>query len=118
MNRTGILLLAALTLAVSGLTAISHARSNDEAQIRALEQGIQDAMKAKDVAGVMKFYAPGNDLVVFDVVPYRQYTGYDAEKKTLRTSSDCSTGRRGLKSAISVSLPATNILHIAIASSV
>lgn len=81
MNRTRILLLATLFLVVSGLTVVSHARSKDQAQIRALEQGIQDAIKAKDVAAVMKFYAPGNDLVVFDVVPYRQYTGYDAEKK-------------------------------------
>jgi len=39
------------------------------------------AAKAKDSAKVMSFYAPGEKLFVFDVVPPRQYAGFDAYKK-------------------------------------
>lgn len=39
------------------------------------------AFKAKDVEAIMKNYAPGQELVVFDVIPPRQYVGFDAYKR-------------------------------------
>ena len=40
-----------------------------------------DAFKAKDVARIMSVYVPSETLVVFDVVPPRQYVGWNAYKK-------------------------------------
>ena len=54
---------------------------DDEDAIRVLEQHWQNAFKAKDAPGIMKFYEPGAKLVVFDVVPPRQYIGYEAYQK-------------------------------------
>ncbi|HUJ94334.1 MAG TPA: nuclear transport factor 2 family protein [Terriglobales bacterium] len=81
MKRSGIFLLTILTLILCGLTSSSFAKSNDEAQIRAMMQSFQDAFNAKDLDGIMKMYAPGDQLLVFDVVPPRQYAGFDAYKK-------------------------------------
>ena len=57
------------------------AKSNDEAQIRTLEQNFSDAVKAKDIAKIMANYQPGEKLVVFDVTPPREYVGWEAYKK-------------------------------------
>jgi uncharacterized protein (TIGR02246 family) len=81
--RNWILLTIGSVLA-TGLYAASpqtSANNKDEQEIRALEERFATAFRAKDVAGVMKAYAPGNDLFVFDVVPPRQYVGFDAYKK-------------------------------------
>jgi len=55
--------------------------TKDEQDIRAREERFVTAVKAKDVEAIMKGYAPGAELVVFDVVPPRQYVGFDAYKK-------------------------------------
>ncbi|MBV8116218.1 MAG: nuclear transport factor 2 family protein [Silvibacterium sp.] len=60
---------------------ISYAQPNDEAQIRALEQRFAEAFKAKDVDGIMANYEDSRNLVFFDVVPRREYLGWDAYKK-------------------------------------
>ena len=49
--------------------------------IRALEDRFVAAFKAKNVDAVIKVYAPGETLVVFDVVPPRQYVGAAAYRK-------------------------------------
>jgi ketosteroid isomerase-like protein len=56
-------------------------KSGDEAAIRALEQNFSDAVRAKDVDKIMGNYEPGQKLVVFDVIPPREYVGWDAYKK-------------------------------------
>ena len=81
MKRTVIPWFVTLALVWCGLAAPSLAKSNDVAQIKALEQNFQEAFLAKDVAAIMKCYAPGDQLFVFDVVPPRQYAGFDAYKK-------------------------------------
>jgi len=81
MKRTVIPWFVTLALVWCGLAAPSLAKSNDVAQIKALEQDLQEAFLAKDVAAIMKCYAPGDQLFVFDVVPPRQYAGFDAYKK-------------------------------------
>lgn len=60
---------------------ISDAQPNDEAQIRALEQGFAEAFKAKDVDRIMANYEHSQNLVFFDVVPRREYTGWDAYRR-------------------------------------
>ena len=55
------------------------------ADIRALEDRFVAAFKAKDVDAIMKVYAPGQALVVFDVVPPRQYVGAAAYRKDWQT---------------------------------
>jgi len=60
---------------------MSYADASDEAQIRALEQRFTAAFKAKDVDKIMVNYEHSQKLVVFDVIPPRQYVGWDAYKK-------------------------------------
>lgn len=69
---------AALLLATAGTPALA---AGDVAQIKALEARFADAFNKKDVDAIMKIYVPGKELVVFDVVPPRQYLGADAYRK-------------------------------------
>jgi ketosteroid isomerase-like protein len=61
-------------------TAI-QAASSDESSIRALESSLAAGAMAKDVNAIMKVYVPDESLVVFDVVPPRQYVGAKAYAK-------------------------------------
>jgi ketosteroid isomerase-like protein len=70
-----------LQLCFSGLVPISYAQTNDEAQIRALESRFAVAFKAKDADRIMTNYEHSGDLAFFDVVPRREYLGWDAYKK-------------------------------------
>jgi ketosteroid isomerase-like protein len=73
-----VLALATLTamLAAGGI-----ARADDKADIQALENRIVAGIQAKDPDAIMSNYFPGDSLVVFDIIPPRQYTGSDAYKK-------------------------------------
>lgn len=53
--------------------------SGDKAAIEALYKQFNDAFNKRDVAGIMSVYAP--DVFVFDVIPPRQYVGWEAYKK-------------------------------------
>jgi uncharacterized protein (TIGR02246 family) len=55
--------------------------ASDEAKIRALEAQFAAAFNAKDADAIMKVYVPDESLVVFDVVPPRQYVGAKAYRK-------------------------------------
>jgi uncharacterized protein (TIGR02246 family) len=75
----------AIGLAVATLTATfafaNAARADDKADIEALEKRVAAGIEAKDADAVMTNYVPGDSLVVFDLIPPRQYTGNDAYKK-------------------------------------
>lgn len=59
--------------------AIEEHKKNEEAAIkRVIESGVE-AIRAKDLDGVMSMYAP--ELVSFDIVPPLQYVGTDAYRK-------------------------------------
>ena len=60
---------------------LAQAQTNDEQQIRALEDQFTAAFNAKDLDAIMKVYVPGNDLFVFDVGVPRQHVGWDDYKK-------------------------------------
>ncbi len=83
--RTRTLLLSLSILAVAVYAAANRlyaqAKSNDEAQIRALEERYAAAFRAKDIDTIMKAYARGAELFVFDVTPPRQHVGFDDYKK-------------------------------------
>ena len=74
-------MLFALLLMAFGTPGWADAR----ADIRALEDRFVAAFKAKDVDAIMKMYPPGQTLVVFDVVPPRQYVGAAAYRKDWQT---------------------------------
>jgi len=70
-----------LSIMVFGAPAWADAPTD----IRALEDRFVAAFKAKDVDAIMKVYAPDQTLVVFDVVPPRQYVGAAAYRKDWQT---------------------------------
>lgn len=69
-----------------------QAQSNDEKQIRALEDNFIAAVNAKNLDAIMKMYVPGNELFVFDISPPRQYVGFDAYLKDWKAFLDGSKG--------------------------
>ncbi|HUB20021.1 MAG TPA: nuclear transport factor 2 family protein [Acidobacteriaceae bacterium] len=74
--------LVAAVVCLAGATAGSlpaRAQSGDKAAIEAKYTKFAEAFANKDVAGIMTIFAP--DVFVFDVIPPRQYVGYDAYKK-------------------------------------
>ncbi len=76
-----LLVITAFAVLFFSVRTISCAEPNDEAQIRALERRFAEAFKAKDVDRVMENYEHSQGLVFFDVVPRREYLGWDAYKK-------------------------------------
>lgn len=54
---------------------------DDEAAIRALEDKFAAAFNAGDIDAIMKNYIPDKSLVVFDVVPRKEYLGADAYRR-------------------------------------
>ena len=77
------------TLAALGVTGVSShlnaaepaPANSDKAAIQALEERYAAAFNAKDVDAIMKVYVPDESLVVFDLVPPRQYLGANAYRK-------------------------------------
>lgn len=66
---------------VGGSGSCTREQAKDEQEIRDLEDRFAAAFKAKDISTIMNAYTPGAELVVFDVVPPRQYVGFDAYKR-------------------------------------
>jgi SnoaL-like protein len=60
--------------------ATQTAKTNDEAQIRQLLDNWVNALRAKDIDGLMTHYAP--DMLLFDLAPPLQYKGADAYRKS------------------------------------
>ncbi len=87
MRAAKVLSLTALTLILCTSQILAAGKGNkgnkgsDEEQIKALEQRILDGAKAKDADAIMKNFVPDETLVVFDVIPPREYDGADAYKK-------------------------------------
>ena len=82
----------AMLFALSITTFSAPAWADARAEIRGLVDRFVAAFKAKDVDGIMKVYAPDQTLVVFDVVPPRQYVGAAAYRKDWQTFLDSLDG--------------------------
>ena len=75
-------LLVALLAACAGCnSAPPDTSAQDQTDIKALEDGVTAAFKAKDVNAMMALYTPDSAMVVFDASTPLQYTGADAYKK-------------------------------------
>lgn len=81
MNRSTATVFVAVLAAFSVIPAIGQAKSEDEAKIEALDAAFTAAVNAKDVDAIMKVYVPDASLVVFDIIPPRQYLGANAFRK-------------------------------------
>ncbi|MGH6887866.1 MAG: YybH family protein [Rhizomicrobium sp.] len=79
------MLIVAIGAACIASTAAGAPAANDKRDIRALEDRFAAAVSAKDLDAIMKVYAPGQNLFVFDVVPPRDYAGWDAYRKDWQT---------------------------------
>jgi uncharacterized protein (TIGR02246 family) len=82
----------AMLFVLSMMTFGTPAWADTSADIRGLVDRFVAAFKAKDVDAIMKVYAPDRTLVVFDVVPPRQYVGAAAYRKDWQTFLDSLDG--------------------------
>ena len=81
MPRSNLALAGLAVAALAFIVAAGPARADSKTEIKALENQLVAAFKAKDVDAIMKVYVPDQSLVVFDVVPPRQYVGAAAYRK-------------------------------------
>lgn len=72
--------LVALAIGAGLRIAAAADQSADEQAIRALQTRLAAAVSAGDLDGVMKDYAPGDELFVFDSDLPRQHKGWSAFK--------------------------------------
>jgi uncharacterized protein (TIGR02246 family) len=78
---TGISIALAAAFAICCGASLARAGAADEAEIKALEARLVKAIEAKDPNAIMANYVTGDSLVVYDIVPPRQYVGSEAYKK-------------------------------------
>jgi ketosteroid isomerase-like protein len=76
-----LLAVTALAVMFSRPRPAAYGQSKDEDQIRALEHRFCEAFKSKDVDGIMANYEHSPNLAFFDVVPRREYLGWDAYRR-------------------------------------
>ena len=84
MKRIAMMVLCLMMLAIGSVVTAAPpkpAKQSDEAKIRAIVDDWKRAFEARDLEAIMKMYAPGDELVSYDVVPPLQYKGYAAYKK-------------------------------------
>ena len=79
MKKT-LLVTGAIAIALAWLSFAGQvsAKSDDEAEIKALEDQFAAAVSAKDLDKIMAVYVPDDSLFVFDLIPPRQYVGAKA----------------------------------------
>ena len=73
--------LLAFGVATYVLALRAEAKSDDKAEIAALEHHLISSIRTKDLNGVMSVYVPDDSLFVFDVIPPRQYVGASAYRE-------------------------------------
>jgi len=81
-----------LAVALIAIPFAAGAKSDDHLQIAALEERIAAAVEARNADGVMANYVPGDALMVFDLIPPREYDGWDAYKKDWQGVFDACAG--------------------------
>ncbi len=82
MRKLPICAIAIAFVAISvSITSAAESDPASVAAIKALEANFVAGVNAKDSAKIMANYEHSSSLVVFDLLPPRQYTGWDAYKK-------------------------------------
>jgi ketosteroid isomerase-like protein len=79
-----LLLMAALLAFGAAMYALAfraEAKTDNKAEISALEDHLMSSIRAKDLDGVMSVYVADDSLFVFDVIPPRQYVGANAYRE-------------------------------------
>ena len=71
----------AILASANAVAADQPAASADKTAIQALEDTYNEGLNSKDVDKIMSVYVPGKELFVFDVMPPREYRGWEAYKK-------------------------------------
>jgi ketosteroid isomerase-like protein len=84
--------IAAMGIALPLAVTAHPSKADNRAAIQALEDQFAAAVRAKDLDAIMKVYAPGSDLFVYDIVPPRQYVGADAYRKDWKSFVDTFKG--------------------------
>lgn len=74
-------LCAAILASASALAADSPAANTDKAAIESIESTFNEGLNSRDVDKIMSVYVRGKQLFVFDVVPPREYSSWEAYKK-------------------------------------
>ena len=77
-------LMSSILIGSTALCAVAlraHAKGDESAAIKALEDRFIAAVRTKDVDAIMKAYVDDESLFVFDVIPPRQYVGAKAYHK-------------------------------------
>jgi ketosteroid isomerase-like protein len=83
MNRRIFILILFMIMGTQSIIRAQTERgtSGDEAAIRALHDKFTAAFNAGDIDAMMKNYVPDKSLVVFDVVPRKEYRGAEAYRE-------------------------------------
>lgn len=81
-------LLAAVAILFFCVRSSPTATDRNQAEIRQLIQHWTKAFEAKNINEVMSIYAPGDEIVAFDIVPPLQYRGRDAYRKDYQAFFD------------------------------
>jgi ketosteroid isomerase-like protein len=83
MKKFSSMLAASFSIAMllHGFATLAHAGASEDTEIKALEDNYVKALAARDLDALMAVYENSPTLVVFDVIPPRQYVGWDAYKK-------------------------------------
>jgi ketosteroid isomerase-like protein len=83
--------------ALVATAATARAAGGDQSEIAALEQRIATAVESRNADGVMANYVPGSTLVVFDLIPPREYDGAPAYHKNWQGIFDLCVGPISMK---------------------
>ncbi|SRR5579885_3162975 len=75
-----------VTLLLAAVRVPTSSATDTEAAIKALEHDLGVAVRHKDLDRLMGHYTVSENLVVFDVTPPRQFTGWEAYKEQWRSA--------------------------------
>ncbi len=86
MKKLGVFLgVGLLTLTIGAALLQGASPSKDKDEIRAMygqcTPNSPPLFRGKDVDAIMKLYAPGDELALYDVTPPREYVGFNAVRK-------------------------------------
>ncbi len=84
MSKAKVIAVALAALTVVAVRWTDASATDVQGAVRSLEYSFAEAVRAKDLDKIMKHYTVSENIVVFDLVPPRQYTGWKAYKEDWR----------------------------------